>query len=71
MTVDNVPSRAGRIGFRLDPADKAALHEIARRRGCELSDLVREALLAYFSLPSAGEQTTTTVVTGTEQNGRD
>lgn len=37
---------------RMQPRHDEAIQEIARRRGCDVSDLFREAVIAHFSLPT-------------------
>jgi hypothetical protein len=53
-----------RIGVRMSPAQKGALQRIADGRGCSLSDLLRQAGIEAFSLPTRGRETTMTVERG-------
>lgn len=41
-----------------------ALEAIARRRGCDVVDLFREAIIAHFSLPTEESKTFVTQETG-------
>lgn len=47
-----------RIMIRLAPKHKEILVGLARRRGCSISDLAREAVIGHFSLPTDGSITT-------------
>lgn len=57
------------LGLKLTAAHKAFLGELARRRGCSLSDLAREALIGYFNLSTYGSQPTTREGDGYETAG--
>jgi hypothetical protein len=47
----NDHAQTERIAVRISPAQKAALERIANGRGCQISDLAREAMIAMFALP--------------------
>lgn len=65
MTVETTEhDLSERIGVRFSPAQKQALERVADGRGCQLSDLVREACIQFFSLPTRGSETTMTVASG-------
>lgn len=58
MTVETTEhDLSERIGVRFSPAQKQALERVADGRGCQLSDLVREACIQVFSLPTRGSET--------------
>lgn len=53
-----------RIDFRVEPAHKQVLAGIARRRGCKISDLSREAVIAYFDLATEATESIETLADG-------
>ena len=65
VIVNGTRGRDTSIGFRLPTAYKAALQTIADQRGCDLSDLTREAVISYFALSERDSQPHTEII---EQN---
>lgn len=58
MTIQtDAPTLTKRRQVRLLQAHDDALSEIARRRGCDVVDLFREAIIAHFNLPTDVRQT--------------
>lgn len=57
---EELKSRSAKI--RLTPTHDDALKRLARRRGCDVSDLWREAVIEYFRLPVGVSATNDTLV---------
>lgn len=64
---EELKTRSAKI--RLTPTHDDALKRLARRRGCDVSDLWREAVIEYFRLPVAVSQNNETLVSSDNANG--
>lgn len=57
---------------RLNPAHDEALKRIATRRGCSVSDVLREAVIEHIAVPADDTQSSTMLAseyTGEASNG--
>lgn len=49
---------------RLEPTHEEALKRIAHRRGCTVSDVIREAVIDHISVPANDTQSSAPLATG-------